>query len=329
MIRFFGALIVSWFLELHGSSETECLASQPYSWQQVHILHSNPLPQQGQHKNKHFETAPLCWLNFHLEFPDERIICKWCPISPQYLPVCPPNIILKIPPLWTAFLHSPAVRLCCWCVTCHAWFIQSWAGLDAGLTDHKWPSPIEAFGQRRATEALSLCCLSWHGSSENREWPGGGETVKRRLSSPNCDWLIVKGETCGERSGSAALWQPASPRYSSRWCPVNTTHTSGDNMAATDRNLLLEQRIKATEPDRNLLSDIHTLLNSHSWCKQKNIGTHTFILESVDYCLCSFTPTEDSCDYVFAFEHSLMLSSCKDEVSAIQHNNKMLICASN
>lgn len=92
-----------------------------------------------------------------------------------------------------------------------------------------------------------------------------GETEKRQLSSPNYQRLIVKGGTCGEGSGSAALWWPAShpplppPTPTSLWCPVSTTHTSEDNMAATDRNLLLELRIKATEPDRNLLSNIHTV----------------------------------------------------------------------
>lgn len=55
------------------------------------------------------------------------------------------------------------------------------------------------------------------------------------------------------------------PPYSSLWCPLNTAHTGGDNMAAKDRNLLLEQRIKATDPDRNLVSDIHTqLTHTHS-----------------------------------------------------------------
>lgn len=51
-------------------------------------------------------------------------------------------------------------------------------------------------------------------------------------------------------------------------------------MAATSRNLLLELRIKATEPDRNLLSNIHTV--------DANRKT-----QSVNYCWCSFTPGED------------------------------------
>lgn len=50
-------------------------------------------------------------------------------------------------------------------------------------------------------------------------------------------------------------------------------------MAATGRNLLLEPRIKATEPDRNLLSNIHTV--------EANRKT-----QSVNYCGCSFTLTE-------------------------------------
>lgn len=51
--------------------------------------------------------------------------------------------------------------------------------------------------------------------------------------------------------------------------------------------------------------------------KHGHTHTHTFTLESVDYCLCSFTPTEDPRDYVPAFEHSFK-HSCKDEVSIIQ-----------
>lgn len=62
-------------------------------------------------------------------------------------------------------------------------------------------------------------------------------------------------------SGGAALWWPVSPAspptLASSWCPASTAHTKEDNMAAADRNLLLEPRIKATEPDRNLLSNIH------------------------------------------------------------------------
>lgn len=54
-------------------------------------------------------------------------------------------------------------------------------------------------------------------------------------------------------------------------------------MAATGRKLLLELRIKATVPDRNLLSNIHTL--------DANRGT-----QSVDHCWCSFTLAGDSCD---------------------------------
>lgn len=54
-------------------------------------------------------------------------------------------------------------------------------------------------------------------------------------------------------------------------------------MAATGRNLLLELRIKATAPDRNLLSNIHTV--------DANRGT-----QSVDHCCCSFTLAGDSCD---------------------------------
>lgn len=42
-------------------------------------------------------------------------------------------------------------------------------------------------------------------------------------------------------------------------CMQALPHTSEDNMAATDRNLLLQLRIKATEPDRNLLSNTHTV----------------------------------------------------------------------
>lgn len=54
-------------------------------------------------------------------------------------------------------------------------------------------------------------------------------------------------------------------------------------MAATGRNLLLELRIKATAPDRNLLSNIHMV--------DANRGT-----QSVEHCWCSFTLAGDSCD---------------------------------
>eukprot|EP00064_Thunnus_orientalis_P003110 superscaffoldBa00000246_g3118 len=62
-----------------------------------------------------------------------------------------------------------ALLVCKNSVTCHAWFVQTWAGLTAGLADHEWPSPREAFGQRGRMEALSPCCLSWHGPTEKRE----------------------------------------------------------------------------------------------------------------------------------------------------------------
>lgn len=40
-----------------------------------------------------------------------------------------------------------------------------------------------------------------------------------------------------------------------------------DNMAATDRNLLLKLRIKATEPDRNSLSNTHTVDANRKKCE--------------------------------------------------------------
>lgn len=43
------------------------------------------------------------------------------------------------------------------------------------------------------------------------------------------------------------------PPSFSRWRAENTSHTSEDNLAATDSNLLLNQRIKE-EADRKLLS---------------------------------------------------------------------------
>lgn len=74
-------------------------------------------------------------------------------------------------------------------------------------------------------------------------------------------------------------------------------------MAATDRNLLLELRIKATEPDRNLLSDIQT----------QSMQTEEHILvESVDF-FCA-----DSFRIKTRVTVSLLLknSACEGEVNA-------------
>lgn len=161
--------------------------------------------------------------------------------------VFPPNIILASPLYYYKLLFSVEN-----CFTRHARLVQSWAGLAAGLADHERPSPREAFGQRGGTEALSPLCLSWHGSSEDGECPEGGAAEKRRLSSPNYERLIVKGETCGEGSGVPPPSRPPDGVQPALLRPVS------DNMAAADRNLLLERRIKATE------------LAVKHFCKQKN-----------------------------------------------------------
>lgn len=79
---------------------------------------------------------------------------------------------------------------------------------------------------------------------------GAGGTEKRQLLPPNYKRVIVKEETCGEGG-----WWLSPPLY----LLSVSAHAGGDNMAATDRNLLLELRIKDTEADRNLLSNTHTV----------------------------------------------------------------------
>lgn len=52
-----------------------------------------------------------------------------------------------------------------------------------------------------------------------------------------------------------------------------------DNMAATDRNLLLEWRIKASEPDRNLLSNIQTVD-----ANRKSVNLFDLVQKTVGMC---------------------------------------------
>lgn len=100
------------------------------------------------------------------------------PFSPQCLPSSSPKHHPQNPSLMNCFspFSSCALALlaCKNSVTCRAWIVQPWAGPAAGLADHEWLAPREAFGQCGATEALSPRRPSWLGSSENGEWPRVG-----------------------------------------------------------------------------------------------------------------------------------------------------------
>lgn len=75
--------------------------------------------------------------------------------------------------------------------------VQSRAGasLQASLTTSGC-LPEKPLVSAEGTEALSPCCLS-----------------EKAAFTPNYKRLIVKAETCGEGSGSAALWWPPPPFF--------------------------------------------------------------------------------------------------------------------
>lgn len=71
-----------------------------------------------------------------------------------------------------------------------------------------WQASLLAllFGRHGSTEALFPHCLSWHGLLKNAHSDQGGRIMeKRRFSNLNYHLLIVKGETCGEGSGSTGV----------------------------------------------------------------------------------------------------------------------------
>lgn len=123
--------------------------------------------------------------------------------------------------------------------------VQSRAGasLQASLTTSGC-LPEKPLVSAEGTEALSPCCLSEKAA------------FTPKLQAVNCEsrdlWRGEWQRCTVVASPPLLLLLLASSR-----CPASATHTGVDNMAATGRNLLLESGIKATDADRNLLSNTH------------------------------------------------------------------------